>query len=217
MHGFLGPQSKHKVTFDSLFFELAPVTHIHFNFRYTETILDFDGSGPLPPFMARCEFLPGKNATYIRHLNEEATKVDGFDEKGSFEQTIHYAAPLEVIETLIESSVSCSQHLAYECKQSRLLNSKLDATNATNFSPYGYWKSRTGQIMDFWAGGSPGSFQCECGKTKKCFDNSKSCNCDSGHDDWLWDGGDITFKEFLPVKSLHFGDTGNPLDGKEGR
>ena len=39
----------------------------------------------------------------------------------------------------------------------------------------------------------------------------------AGHNDWLWDGGVITQKQFLPVKSLHFGDTGTPLDGKEGR
>ena len=51
------------------------------------------------------------------------------------------------------------------------------------------------------------------------------CNIDNifftyffvGHNDWLWDGGVITQKQFLPVKSLHFGDTGTPLDGKEGR
>lgn len=31
------------------------------------------------------------------------------------------------------------------------------------------------------------------------------------------DGGDITEKEFLPVKQLRFGDTGTHLDEKEGR
>ena len=76
---------------------------------------------------------------------------------------------------------------------------------------------RQGNIMDFWAGAKPGSHMCKCGYDKACFDLEKWCNCDSAHDDWLVDGGDITQKEFLPVKSVHFGDTGTPLDGKEGR
>jgi hypothetical protein len=39
----------------------------------------------------------------------------------------------------------------------------------------------------------------------------------AGHDDWLWDGGEITEKQYLPVRALHFGDTGTPMDKKEGR
>ena len=62
-----------------------------------------------------------------------------------------------------------------------------------------------------------GSRKCECGLLGVCHDYEKHCNCDSGYDDWLWDGGEITQKEYLPVRSLHFGDTGNPLDRKEGR
>jgi hypothetical protein len=41
--------------------------------------------------------------------------------------------------------------------------------------------------------------------------------CESGLDSWLEDGGDLTHKEHLPVKQLRFGDTGSPLDEKEGR
>ena len=62
-----------------------------------------------------------------------------------------------------------------------------------------------------------GSRKCECGLLGVCHDYEKHCNCDSGYDDWLWDGGEITQKEYLPVRELHFGDTGNPLDRKEGR
>jgi hypothetical protein len=41
--------------------------------------------------------------------------------------------------------------------------------------------------------------------------------CKPGLDSWLEDGGDLTHKEHLPVKQLRFGDTGSPLDEKEGR
>ena len=36
------------------------------HFRYAETIIDIDGSGPLAPFPVRCEFFPdGRNITYV--------------------------------------------------------------------------------------------------------------------------------------------------------
>ena len=57
--------------------------------QYVETIIDVDGSGPLAPFPVRCEFFPDKrNITYVGHANEESTKVDGFEGKGSFQQVI---------------------------------------------------------------------------------------------------------------------------------
>jgi hypothetical protein len=43
------------------------------------------------------------------------------------------------------------------------------------------------------------------------------CNCDADLDTWLQDGGDISEMEHLPVKQLRIGDTGTPLDDKEGQ
>lgn len=71
--------------------------------------------------------------------------------------------------------------------------------------------------MDYWGGALPGSRKCECGVTGKCVDQTKWCNCDSGLDGWFEDGGDITEKQYLPVRQLRFGDTGTALDEKEGR
>ena len=188
----------------------------HPDSQYAETIIDIDGSGPLAPFPVRCEFFPdGRNITYVGHLNEESTKVDGFEDKGSFQQIIHYDATMEMMEALINRSVACEQKLGYDCKRSRLLNTPVG--DSDNFSPYGYWVSRQNKVMDYWAGSLPGSRKCECGLLGVCFDPDKWCNCDSGHDDWLWDGGEIIEKQYLPVRALHFGDTGTPLDRKEGR
>jgi len=198
------------------FMSCVQYSHAHPDSRYAETIIDIDGSGPLAPFPVRCEFFPdGRNITYVGHQNEEATKVDGFEEKGSFSQVIYYDATMEMMEALINRSSSCVQKLGYDCKRSRLLNTPVG--DSDNFSPYGYWVSRQNRMMDYWAGSLPGSRKCECGLLGVCFDPDKWCNCDSGHDDWLWDGGEITQKEYLPVRALHFGDTGNPLDRKEGR
>lgn len=64
---------------------------------------DVDGSGPLAPFNVRCEFFPdGRNITYVDHLNEEGTKVDGYEGPGEFKQEIHYKdTTLEMMEALI--------------------------------------------------------------------------------------------------------------------
>lgn len=178
-------------------------------------MIDIDGSGLLSPFPVRCEVLrDGRVVTQVRHANEDPTKVDGFEEKGSFQQTIFYDATMAMMEELIFRSTSCSQKLRYDCKRSRLLNTPVD--DQDQFSPFGYWISRQNKIMDYWAGSIPGSYKCECGLLGVCFDPDKWCNCDSGHDDWLWDNGEIVDKQYLPVRALHFGDTGTPLDRKEG-
>jgi hypothetical protein len=45
-------------------------------FRYTETVIDVDGSGPIPPVAVRCEFFPdGRNITYVDHSQMESTRV----------------------------------------------------------------------------------------------------------------------------------------------
>ena len=44
--------------------------------RYTETVIDVDGSGPIPPVAVRCEFFPdGRNITYVDHSQMESTRV----------------------------------------------------------------------------------------------------------------------------------------------
>lgn len=88
---------------------------------------------------------------------------------------------------------------------------------ADSFRPNSWWVSRQNQKMDYWGGALPGSRKCECGLTGECVDNTKWCNCDSNLDGWQEDGGDITEMEYLPVMQLRFGDTGTPVDEKEGR
>ncbi|RZF46692.1 hypothetical protein LSTR_LSTR002555 [Laodelphax striatellus] len=181
----------------------------------SEIKIDVDGSGPLKPFPVTCEYYAdGRIVTTLHHSNEENTPVDGFQEPGSFRQDITYDADENQIEALINRSTTCRQRLVYECKQSRLFNSP---SGEHDFNPTAWWVSRNNQKMDYWAGSLPGSRKCECGVMGQCTDTTKWCNCDAGLESWLADGGDITEKEHLPVKQLRFGDTGNPVDEKEGR
>ena len=78
--------------------------------------VDMDGSGPLQPVRVICQVSEdGGILTLVDHDNLQRTKVDGFDEKGSFYQVIHYEVPHNVLDTLIGRSSSCSQSLTYEC------------------------------------------------------------------------------------------------------
>ena len=52
-------------------------------------------------------------------------KVDGFEEKGSFKQMVHYYAPYQMMEALINRSVSCVQKLGYRCKRSKESNTNI--------------------------------------------------------------------------------------------
>ncbi|XP_065359085.1 neurexin-4 isoform X1 [Calliphora vicina] len=177
--------------------------------------IDVDGSGPLTPFPVTCEYYTdGRVITTLGHSQEHTTTVDGFQEPGSFEQNILYDADLQQIEALLNRSHTCWQRLSYSCRSSRLFNSP---SEPGNFRPFSWWVSRHNQPMDYWAGALPGSRKCECGILGKCQDPTKWCNCDSNSLEWMEDGGDIKEKEYLPVRAVKFGDTGTPLDEKQGR
>ncbi|XP_076625165.1 neurexin-4 isoform X3 [Colletes latitarsis] len=178
--------------------------------------IDVDGSGPLNPFPVVCEFYTdGRVRTILRHNNERITPVDGFQEPGSFVQDIIYDADMDQIEALLNRSTNCRQRISYECIHSKLFNSPVP--QGDYFRPNSWWVSRNNQKMDYWGGALPGSRKCECGILGNCVDPTKWCNCDSEVKGPLEDSGDITEKEYLPVKQLRFGDTGTPVDEKEGR
>ena len=71
--------------------------------------------------------------------------------------------------------------------------------------------------MENWSGAAPGSRQCSCGLARSCADPDLGCNCDAASETWSHDTGILEDMDSLPVSGLHFGDTGTPLDTKEGR
>ena len=102
-----------------------------------EVELDIDGSGPLPPLLVLCGLdSQGRVVTAVRHDNEDKTKVDGFQTRGSFSQYIHYQASKEAVRSLVAASSSCQQTISYECCQSSL-------------SDYAWWSSPSGQTNTF--------------------------------------------------------------------
>ncbi|XP_060801715.1 neurexin-4 [Amyelois transitella] len=188
--------------------------------RSADIHIDVDGSGPLPPFPVTCHFYTdGRILTAVHHTAGSGSIVDGYQEPGSFRQDVEYDANRSQLEALLNRSHSCQQRLEYMCRHSRLLNSP---SEEASFRPFAWWVSRAGKSMDYWAGAPPGSRMCQCGVLGNCVDPTKWCNCDAEYpklrpEEFQTDGGDITEKEFLPVKQLRFGDTGSHLDEKEGR
>lgn len=131
---------------------------------------------------------------------EHAVEVVGYQAHGSFVQDIVYAAPLEQIVQLVNRSTFCRQTLRYDCYNSKLFDSPTDEMG--NFHPFAWWVSRTNQAMDYWGGSIFGSRKCACGLTGICEDNTKWCNCDAAVNKWLSDYGDLTDRDYLPVRQV---------------
>ncbi|XP_042220113.1 neurexin-4-like isoform X3 [Homarus americanus] len=183
--------------------------------KRAEVYIDVDGSGPLVPFPVTCEFYnDGKVLSSLSHKHEKMTTVDGFERRGSYVQNIIYDSGMEQIEIFVNRSSKCRQRIHYECLKAKLFNSP--SSEDEDFQPFTWWVSRNNQPMDYWGGSLPGSRKCECGLMGTCVTN-KWCNCDAGLESWLFDSGELTVKEHLPVRQLRIGDTGSPLDGKKAR
>ncbi|XP_064472302.1 neurexin-4-like isoform X2 [Ornithodoros turicata] len=181
-------------------------------------MVDVDGSGPLAPFPVECIFYPNnRTETLVHHQNEHATDVKGFRDPGSFIRDVVYNAPLEQMVQLVNRSSSCRQRLIYECFNARLFDAGIQDIGTDKFTPYGWWVSRSNQRMDYWGGSIPGSRKCRCGLYGTCKDTNRWCNCDAGLEEWLSDGGELTNRDYLPVRQLRFGDTGSIADSKRAR
>nr|UEK51597.1 neurexin IV-like protein [Parasacculina yatsui] len=180
-------------------------------------LLDVDGSGPLPAFPVLCVGTSdGRVETHVSHDLRGDETVDGFQKPGSFIRDIEYPASFEQLEVLINSSIACRQNLLYTCRGARLLNTATSRTEP--FRPLSWWMSRSNAVMDYWGGSQPGSRKCRCGIDGNCVDRALDCNCDAGiSDEDHIDGGDLIYKDDLPVRQLRFGDTGSLSDDKLGR
>jgi contactin associated protein-like 2 len=109
-----------------------------------QVMVDLDGSGPFPPVSVTCRLRPdGQAETVVRHDNEEATKVDGFQEAGSFQQAIHYQAAESAVVALVLGSQHCSQALSYDCLGSRLLEGWAEGR------PWGWWVARWAHSLSY--------------------------------------------------------------------
>ena len=189
--------------------------------KKAEILIDVDGSGPLDPFPVTCLYLTDdKTQTILHHSSEGAQTVRGYQEPGSYIRDIKYDADFEHISVLVNRSYSCRQTLRYECHNARLFNTPYPPaapgySYASEFKPFSWWVSRNNQQMDYWSGSLPGSRKCSCGLYGHCRDSRKWCNCDSFgphlENERFVDEGELSEKDFLPVRQLRIGDTGSTV------
>ena len=187
--------------------------------KKAEIMIDVDASGPLEPFPVTCLYLSDdKTQTILHHSSEGSQTVRGYQEPGSYVRDIKYEADFEHITVLVNRSYSCRQTLRYECHNARLFNTPYSPaapghSYTSEFKPFSWWVSRNNQQMDYWSGSLPGSRKCSCGLYGQCRDSRKWCNCDSFgpslENERFVDEGEISEKDFLPVRQLRIGDTGS--------
>ncbi|CAB4025534.1 Hypothetical predicted protein, partial [Paramuricea clavata] len=153
------------------------------------------GGGTLP-FAVYCD-MTSKNevgVTVIGHNSESRTKVNGYEQRGSYRKDITYDVTIEQIVAVINESSYCEQFIKYECHGSLMSDA--------------WWVSRQGKRMNYWGGAAVDSGKCACGMNNSCV-GGKRCNCDFNDQNLREDSGFLTDKNTLPVKQLRFGDTGS--------
>jgi hypothetical protein len=142
----------------------------------------------------------GTGVIVIGHDSESRTKVDNYEDPGSYSRKIRYITTMQQIVAVINQSKNCEQFIMYECSDSVLfLNS------------VGYWISRQGRRMNYWGGAAVDSGKCACGMNNTCAGGG-NCNCDANEIRLREDSGFLTDKNTLPVAELRFGDTGGDVE-----
>ncbi|XP_013878670.1 contactin-associated protein-like 5 [Austrofundulus limnaeus] len=162
--------------------------------------IDPDGSGPLGPTQVYCNMTEKKVWTVLAHNNTTPIKVQNSSPLKPHVMKFSYNASAEQLRAIITGSDQCQQEVVYNCRKSRLFNTK-------DGSPLSWWLDREGERRSYWGGFLPGVQQCSCSLEENCMDMNYFCNCDADRDSWTNDTGFLSYKDHLPVSQIVIGDT----------
>ncbi|XP_032371956.1 contactin-associated protein-like 5 [Etheostoma spectabile] len=162
--------------------------------------IDPDGSGPLGPAQVYCNMTEEKVWTVLTHNNTTPVTVQGSSLYKPHIMKFNYSASAEQIRAIVSGSEHCQQEVVYNCKKSRLFNTK-------DGSPLTWWLDWEGEKRSYWGGFLPGVQQCSCSLEENCMDMNYFCNCDADTDTWANDTGILSYKDHLPVSQIVIGDT----------
>eukprot|EP00794_Sanderia_malayensis_P006842 gene6842-7610_t len=153
------------------------------------------------PVQVYCDMsiLNGVGVTLVSHDSERKTKVSGIDARGGYRKVVTYSIPNTQIEALKRHSKHCDQFIKYDCHGSVFY--------LYHKTPFAWWVSFDGQKMLNWGGVSYPNKGCACSLDKSC--STGKCMCDANDNVLRSDSGLLKDKQFLPVKELRFGDTGD--------
>ncbi|XP_076602858.1 contactin-associated protein-like 5 [Chaetodon auriga] len=162
--------------------------------------IDPDGSGPLGPTQVYCNMTEEKVWTVLTHNSTAPVTVQGSSLHKPHIMNFNYSASAEQLQAIVSGSEQCQQEVVYNCKKSRLFNTK-------DGSPMSWWLDREGERRSYWGGFLPGVQQCSCSLEENCVDMNYFCNCDADTDAWANDTGVLFYKDHLPVSQIVIGDT----------
>ncbi|TDH06556.1 hypothetical protein EPR50_G00114610 [Perca flavescens] len=162
--------------------------------------IDPDGSGPLGPAQVYCNMTEEKVWTVLTHNNTSPVTVQGSSLYKPHIMKFNYSASAEQLRAIVSGSEQCQQEVVYNCKKSRLFNTK-------DGSPLTWWLDWEGEKRSYWGGFLPGVQQCSCSLEENCIDMNYFCNCDADTDAWANDTGILSYKDHLPVSQIVIGDT----------
>ncbi|XP_053732333.1 contactin-associated protein-like 5 isoform X1 [Synchiropus splendidus] len=161
--------------------------------------IDPDGSGPLGPAQVYCNMTDDKVWTVLAHNITAPVRLQSSSQHRPHIMTFNYSASSEQLQAIVSRSEHCQQEVVYNCKRSRLFNTK-------DGSPLSWWLDREGERRSYWGGFLPGVQQCSCSLEENCIDMNYFCNCDADRDTWANDTGILSYKDHLPVSQLVIGD-----------
>uniref|UniRef100_A0A4W6E2C4 Contactin associated protein-like 5a n=1 Tax=Lates calcarifer TaxID=8187 RepID=A0A4W6E2C4_LATCA len=162
--------------------------------------IDPDGSGPMGSTLVYCNMTEEKVWTVLSHNNTAPVRVQGSSLHKPHIMKFNYSASAEQIQAIITRSEHCQQEVVYNCRKSRLFNTK-------DGSPLSWWLDQGEEKQSYWGGFLPAAQQCSCSLEGNCKDRDNFCNCDADSDTWANDSGILSFKDHLPVSQIVIGDT----------
>eukprot|EP00066_Takifugu_rubripes_P021577 XP_011610843.1 PREDICTED: contactin-associated protein-like 5 [Takifugu rubripes] len=162
--------------------------------------IDPDGSGPLGPTQVYCNMTEKKVWTVLMHDGPAAVTVQGSSLPRPHVMKFNYSASAEQLRAVVSGSEQCQQEVVYNCRKSRLFNTR-------DGSPMSWWLDRDGERRSYWGGFLPGVQQCSCSLEENCVDMNYFCNCDADREAWANDTGLLSYKDHLPVSQIVIGDT----------
>ncbi|KAK7913710.1 hypothetical protein WMY93_013921 [Mugilogobius chulae] len=167
--------------------------------------IDPDGSGPLGPAQVYCNMTEERVWTVVPHNSTAPVTVQGSSVLKPHVMKLNYSTSTQQLQAIVEGSEHCQQEVVYNCRKSRLFNSK-------DGSPLSWWLDRSGERRSYWGGFLPGVQQCSCSLEENCADMNYFCNCDADREHGTLyiqanDSGVLSYKEHLPVTQMVIGDT----------
>uniref|UniRef100_A0A8P4GQ38 Contactin associated protein-like 5a n=1 Tax=Dicentrarchus labrax TaxID=13489 RepID=A0A8P4GQ38_DICLA len=162
--------------------------------------IDPDGSGPLGPALVYCNMTEERVWTVLTHNITAPVRVQGSSLQKPHIMMLNYSASAKQLRTIITGSEQCQQEVVYNCRKSRLFNTK-------DGRPLSWWVDQGGERRSYWGGFLPGVQQCSCSLEENCIDMNYFCNCDADIDTWANDTGVLSYKDHLPMSHIVIGDT----------